>query len=103
MASKEENKKVLDLAEVLLTRLSASKVARMLELSFYTCRKLKTKVRKKNRQTEKKRFFPYGPKSRLLILMYERSFSVLDVILFTDFYPSDIVACLDEHLDLEEM
>ena len=87
-------------AEVLLTRLSANKVARALNLPFYACRRLKTKINRNNESVKKKRFFSYGPKSRLLTLMYERSWPILDVFLFTEFYPSDIIACLRKNLDL---
>ena len=87
-------------AEVLLTRLSANKVACALNLPLYACRRLKTKVNKNIKPVKGKRFFSYGPKSRLLTLMYERSWPVLDVFLFTEFYPSDIIACLRKNLDL---
>jgi len=82
-----------ELAEVLLSRLSAGKTSLLLVLSHYRCKRIKAEMKEK-RIRGSERLAPTGRKARILTFMYERGLPVLDVLLFTRFYPSDVLAVL---------
>ena len=82
-----------ELAEVLLSRLSAGKTSLLLGLSHYRCKRIKAEMKEK-RIRGSERLAPTGRKARILTFMYERGLPVLDVVLFTPYYPSDVLGLL---------
>jgi len=89
--------KQLELAWLMLNKFSANKISRSLNLPRALCRRIKKESC--SSAIEKKRLTTYGPESRLLAVSCD-TIPLMDVFLFTSYYPSDIIRCLGEYMDL---
>ena len=97
MRRKRYNSKQIEFAEIMLSTLTAKKVSDLLKLPFTTCKNLKRKKETKIKKTRKVRLSTYGTRTRLLFSYEQGKHPILDIFLFANVYPSDVVRCLEEH------
>ena len=88
--------KQLELAWLMLNKFSANKISRSLNLPRALCRRIK---KENHSSTIEKKRLTTGPESRLLAVSCD-AIPLMDVFLFTSYYPSDIIRCLGEYMDL---
>ena len=96
MRKMKYNVKQLELARLMLNKFSANKISRSFNLPRALCRRIKKESG--SSAIEKKRLTT-RPESRLLAVSCD-TIPLMDVFLFTSYYPSDIIRCLGEYMDL---
>jgi len=90
------SEKQIKFAEILAHFFDRKKVVEITGVSLRQSAYLRKKARDK-RPESYKRLAVYGPNARILLGLMDDNCPLIDVFLFTDFYPSDVIRCLKKY------